>query len=100
VKRHTLVSFGVALAILTSAVLAQKPIACPAKNQTAKLQKDDGECLTAKQNTGIDPAASVGARATAERGRGSWLQSSDLRNRDEPDSSGCLKQRGHIEYSP
>ena len=46
------------LALALSASAQQKPIAYPAKGQSATQQsKDDGECLGwAKQNTGVDPA--------------------------------------------
>ena len=50
-----------AVAVATAATLAhaQKPIAYPAKGQSAQqTQKDDAACATwAKQNTGIDPVA-------------------------------------------
>ncbi|HZW72245.1 MAG TPA: hypothetical protein VFF43_01805 [Caldimonas sp.] len=50
---------GAALLTIAFAAQAQKPVAYPAKGQSASQQsKDDGECLAwAKSNTGIDPAA-------------------------------------------
>ena len=51
-------------AVFVAAGHAQaKPIAYPAKGQSAQQQqKDDGECYAwAKNNTGIDPAAVAGA---------------------------------------
>jgi hypothetical protein len=52
------VAVGAALLTIAFAAPAQKPVAYPAKGQSASQQsKDDGECLAwAKQNTGIDPA--------------------------------------------
>jgi len=49
---------GAALLTIAFAAPAQKPVAYPAKGQSASQQsKDDGECLAwAKQNTGIDPS--------------------------------------------
>jgi len=49
---------GATLMILAIAAEAGKPIAYPAKGQSAEQQnKDDGDCYVwAKQNTGIDPA--------------------------------------------
>ncbi len=57
----TTTTFAIAamlLALGASASAQQKPIAYPAKGQSAQQQsKDDGECLAwAKQNTGVDPA--------------------------------------------
>ena len=54
-------AFAAAMALLNTA--QAKPIAYPAKGQSAQQQqKDDGECTTwAKGNTGIDPAAAAGA---------------------------------------
>jgi hypothetical protein len=55
---------GAALAAVLVIVDVQaKPIAYPAKGQSAQQQqKDDGECSTwAKGNTGIDPAAVASA---------------------------------------
>lgn len=52
------------VALLAMAAPAQaKPIAYPAKGQSAEQQqKDDGECYVwAKNNTGIDPAAVASA---------------------------------------
>jgi hypothetical protein len=54
---------GAALLTIAFAAPAQKPVAYPAKGQSASQQsKDDGECLAwAKSNTGIDPAAPAAA---------------------------------------
>ncbi len=48
-----------ALAVASTAAVAQKPIVYPAKGQSAQQQqKDDGQCMAwAKTNTGIDPVA-------------------------------------------
>jgi hypothetical protein len=62
-------SGSILLAALAAALLvaghaqAAKPIAYPAKGQSAQQQKkDDGECYAwAKSNTGIDPAAVAAA---------------------------------------
>ena len=47
------------LMVAATGAQAQKPIAYPAKGQSAQQQKtDDAQCLAwAKSNTGIDPAA-------------------------------------------
>ena len=70
---HTRLQLAVGAALLTIAFAApaQKPIAYPAKNQSASQQsKDDGECLTwAKTNTGIDPAAPPPAPAAQPGGQ-------------------------------
>jgi hypothetical protein len=52
------ISIGVAALCLACTAMAQKPLAYPAKGQSAQEQsKDDGECYVwAKQNTGVDPA--------------------------------------------
>lgn len=49
---------GMALLALVPLAAAQKPIAYPAKGQSAaKQSKDEGECYAwARQSTGIDPA--------------------------------------------
>ncbi|MCC7215126.1 MAG: hypothetical protein IT517_00040 [Burkholderiales bacterium] len=54
-----LVACAAAVAATAPPVLAQKPIAYPAKGQSAQQkQKDDAACMAwAQQNTGIDPAA-------------------------------------------
>jgi hypothetical protein len=59
-----LLSFGLALA-------AGKPVAYPAKGQSASQQtKDDGECLGfAKQNTGVDPSAPPPAPPPEKQGQ-------------------------------
>lgn len=59
-QRNVQLAIGGALLAMAVAAHAQtKPIAYPAKGQSASQQsKDDGECLAwAKKNTGIDPAA-------------------------------------------
>ncbi|MFO1325327.1 MAG: YMGG-like glycine zipper-containing protein [Burkholderiales bacterium] len=58
-KRIPSLAAAIALALATTAALAQKPIVYPAKGQTAQQkQKDDAECVAwAKKDTGIDPAA-------------------------------------------
>mgnify|MGYP003376608500 CR=1 FL=1 len=54
-----LVACAAAVAAAAPPALAQKPIAYPAKGQSAQQkQKDDAACMAwAQQNTGIDPAA-------------------------------------------
>lgn len=54
---------GIAMLSVTLAAAAQKPIAYPAKGQSAAQQsKDDRECYAwAKKSTGIDPAAVAAA---------------------------------------
>jgi hypothetical protein len=58
-KHLVLVVSAAALATVTTLAIAQKPIAYPAKGQSAEQrQKDDAACMGwAKQNTGIDPVA-------------------------------------------
>ena len=58
-NRAIALAVAVALALPATAALAQKPIAYPAKGQSAQQkQKDDAACMAwAKQNTGIDPVA-------------------------------------------
>ena len=58
-RSHIQLAVGAALLTIAFAAPAQKPVAYPAKGQSASQQsKDDGECLAwAKSNTGIDPAA-------------------------------------------
>ena len=58
-KRFPLLAGAVAVAAAATLAHAQKPIAYPAKGQSAQqTQKDDAACATwAKQNTGIDPVA-------------------------------------------
>jgi hypothetical protein len=53
------IAVGLAALIAVSPAHAQKPIAYPAKGQSASQQsKDNAECYAwAKQTTGIDPAA-------------------------------------------
>lgn len=60
-------AIGAALLCLNGVVHGQKPIAYPAKNQSAQQQvKDDAECLAwAKQQTGVDPAAPAPGTASA-----------------------------------
>jgi hypothetical protein len=50
---------AIAAALLAANAAAQKPVAYPAKGQSAQQQQnDDGACYGwAKSNTGIDPAA-------------------------------------------
>lgn len=62
---------GAALLTIAFAAPAQKPVAYPAKNQSASQQsKDDGECLAwAKSNTGINPAAPPAAPAPQPGGQ-------------------------------
>ncbi len=52
-------TIGALLVTLALAASAQKPVAYPAKGQSASQQsKDDGQCQSwAKTNTGVDPAA-------------------------------------------
>jgi hypothetical protein len=66
--RHTLL--GIALLLSTLVAAAQRPIAYPAKGQSAaKQSKDDGECYEwAKQSTGIDPAALAAAPPPQQTG--------------------------------
>jgi hypothetical protein len=54
----TTFAWGIVLVAMPLVVLAQKPSAYPARNQSAEQQSaDDAQCLAwAKQNTGIDPA--------------------------------------------
>lgn len=58
-KHLVLVVSTAALATVTTLAVAQKPIAYPARGQSAEQrQKDDAACMAwAKQNTGIDPVA-------------------------------------------
>ena len=58
-KRAMQITIGLAMLFVVSPAQAQKPIAYPAKGQSASQQsKDDGECYAwAKQTTGIDPVA-------------------------------------------
>lgn len=60
-QRRMHIVLGTAMLSLTLVAAAQKPIAYPAKGQSAKQQsKDDGECYVwAKQSTGIDPAVAA-----------------------------------------
>jgi hypothetical protein len=59
VNGRTLVVIALTIGVATAPAFAQKPVAYPAKGQTAQQkQKDDRECSAwAKQDTGIDPAA-------------------------------------------
>ena len=52
------ISIGISALCMAFTAMAQKPLAYPAKGQSAQQQsRDDGECYVwAKQNTGIDPA--------------------------------------------
>jgi hypothetical protein len=61
---------GIAMLALTLVAAAQKPIAYPAKGQSAaKQSKDEGECYAwARQSTGIDPAAAAAAPPPQESG--------------------------------
>jgi hypothetical protein len=58
-KHLVLVVSAAAIAAVTTLAVAQKPIAYPARGQSAEQrQKDDAACMAwAKQNTGIDPVA-------------------------------------------
>jgi hypothetical protein len=62
-KRSSALAAVLAAAFFLAGQAHAKPIAYPAKGQSAKQQKkDDGECYTwAKGNTGIDPAAVAAA---------------------------------------
>ena len=66
-QRHFSLAVGAALLVLAFAAPAQKPIAYPAKGQSANQQaKDDGECgKWAQQNTGVNPAAPPPTQAAA-----------------------------------
>ena len=66
-QRHLSLAVGAALLALAFAAPAQKPIAYPAKGQSASQQaKDDGECgKWAQQNTGVNPAAPPPTQAAA-----------------------------------
>jgi len=57
-KHAMQIAIGLAVLSVAFAAEAQKPIAYPAKGQSASQQsKDDAECYAwAKQTTGIDPA--------------------------------------------
>jgi outer membrane protein with glycine zipper len=57
-RRAVQITIGLAALSVAFAAEAQKPIAYPAKGQSASQQsKDDAECYAwAKQTTGIDPA--------------------------------------------
>ena len=68
---HLQLAVGTALLTIAFAAPAQKPVAYPAKSQSASQQsKDDGECLAwAKQNTGIDPAKPPQAAAPQPGGQ-------------------------------
>lgn len=61
--KPTHAALGIAAFCVAFVALAQKPVAFPAKGQSAaQQQKDDAECYTwAKGNTGIDPAALAAA---------------------------------------
>jgi hypothetical protein len=52
------IAAGLMVLALPLAALAQKPVAYPAKGQSAAVQsKDEGECYTwAKNQSGVDPA--------------------------------------------
>ena len=60
-RRVLALAAAAALALPSAAALAQKPIAYPAKGQSAQQkQKDDAACMAwAQQNTGIDPVAAA-----------------------------------------
>jgi hypothetical protein len=66
---HCQLQFAVGAALLTIAFAApaQKPVAYPAKGQSASQQsKDDGECgKWAQQNTGVNPSAPPPTQAAA-----------------------------------
>src|SRR5947208_1746890 len=72
-QRHLPLAVGAALLAIAFAAPAQKPVAYPAKGQSASQQsKDDGECLGfAKQNTGVDPSAPPPAPPPENRGNAS-----------------------------
>jgi hypothetical protein len=57
-RNVTRISIGVAAMCMAFTAMAQKPLAYPAKGQSAQQQSsDDGACYAwARQNTGIDPA--------------------------------------------
>lgn len=57
-KRVMQITIGFAALSVAFAAQAQKPIAYPAKGQSASQQsKDDAQCYAwARQTTGIDPA--------------------------------------------
>ena len=61
---------GIAMLSLALVAAAQKPIAYPAKGQSAQKQsKDEGECYTwAKQSTGVDPAELAAAPPPQQTG--------------------------------
>jgi hypothetical protein len=65
---HSL-TIGAALLTLALAASAQKPVAYPAKGQSASQQsKDDSQCQSwAKTNTGVDPAV-VAAKGGVVKG--------------------------------
>jgi hypothetical protein len=69
--RNLQLAVGAALLSIAFAAPAQKPVAYPAKKQSASQQsKDDGECLAwAKTNTGIDPAAPPAAAPPQKSGQ-------------------------------
>lgn len=77
-RKFTLAAITTVVATFSMAAVAQqKPIAYPAKGQTAQQQGvDDSECLGwARQSTGIDPAAVAAAPVATtgpqgERARG------------------------------
>lgn len=78
-RKMTQVLIGVSAMLLVFTAEAAKPIAYPAKGQSADQQnRDDGDCYVwAKQNTGIDPAnvssapqESGSTVGDGERGRG------------------------------
>jgi hypothetical protein len=70
-QRHLPLAVGAALLAIAFAAPAQKPVAYPAKGQSASQQsKDDGECLGfAKQNTGVDPSAPPPAPPPEKQGQ-------------------------------
>jgi hypothetical protein len=70
-RSHIQLAVGAALLTIAFAAPAQKPVAYPAKGQSASQQsKDDGECLAwAKSNTGIDPAAPPAAPPPEKSGQ-------------------------------
>lgn len=70
--RATIACMAMLAATVGGAVAQQKPIAYPAKGQTAEQQsKDDAECNGwAKQTTGIDPVAVASTPAQAQPTQG------------------------------
>src|SRR6185295_6645284 len=66
-ERNLQLAIGATLLAVAFAAPAQKPVAYPAKGQSATQQtKDDGECgAWAKQNTGIDPSKPPPTQAAA-----------------------------------